>query len=492
MDSMTRQRIYNNKIRNAIVCAIIVITGIFYFSTIREGHPWGDDFSAYISHAKNIVKGIDYKATGYIYNPFYPSFGPRVYPPVFPLLLAPLYKYYGLNLTPMKIENVLIFLLFLLLLYLIFKKELSFTHLAVMLVIIGFNPFFWDFKDNIVSDIPFLFFLYLSLLVISKAHGTNGPKRFNLIYPVLAGFFIYISYGTRNVGFFLLPCLFIYDIIKFKKISVFSIISALTFLIFFILQSVFLYADTSYSDQFSVKSQVILNNLYAYSCALSDIWANGYNKMFKYLLFAVFSIFSFIGYAARIKRGITVFEIFSVLYLTLVIIWPAHQGARFLIPVIPLYIFYVFIGIENFFINQKGAQKLIFAITAAAIFVSYIGKYTTLDYGYIREGIGKKETKELFDYIRNNTQKNDIFIFQKPRALALYTGRNASVYHCPSDYRELCKYFKGIKASYLIAGEPFDADRTYLRLFVERYRNYLEIVYSNQDFKVYKIKTLPL
>jgi len=471
----------------------VVITGIFYLSTIREGHSWGDDFSAYISHAENIVKGIDYKATGYIYNPSYPSLGPRAYPPVFPFLLSPLYKYYGLNLISMKIEIVIIFLMFLLSFYLILKKRISFIYLAVMLAIIGFNPFFWDFKDNIVSDIPFLFFLYLSLSVVSKEQGIDKPGKFNPAYPVLAGCLIYISYETRNVGFFVLPCLFIYDIIKFRKISVFSVVSALTFLIFYIARSIFFsYADIGYSDQFGLKPQVILNNLYAYSCALSDIWSNGYNKIFKYALFAVFSSFGFIGYAVRIKRGITVFEIFSMLYSALVLIWPAHQGTRFLIPVIPLYIFYAFTGIDAFLIGRKGARKLIFTAITAAIFISYAGKYATADYGYIREGIGKKEAKELFDYVNGNTQKSDVFIFQKPRALALYTGRSASVYHCPDDYMELWKYFKDIGAVYIVAGEPFDTDRRYLRLFIEKHRNHLEAVYSNRDFKVYKIKTFPL
>ena len=226
---------------------------------------------------------------------------------------------------------------------------------------------------------------------------------------------------------------------------------------------------------------------------MSNIWDNGYNKIFKDIFFAIFSIFAFIGCVARVKRRVTIFEIFSALYLISLLIWPAIQGARFLMPIIPLYIFYAFTGIEeSSFIKKHGAGKLVFSIVMAIICVSYATKYTTLDYGCIREGIGKKETTELFDYIKKNTQKSDIFIFQKPRALALYTGRKASIYHCPKDYRDLWKYFKDIKASYIIAGEPFDTDRAYLGLFVERYRNNLEETYSNQDFKVYRIKTLPL
>jgi hypothetical protein len=477
-----------DKVKNLIVILIIVVTGIFYLSSIREGHDWGDDFSMYISHAKNIAAGANYKDTGYIYNPFYPGVGPRAYPPVFPLLLSPIYKCYGLNLAPMKIESVAIFLLFLFLLYLVFKKELSFRYLAAMLLIIGFSPFFWNFKDIVASDVPFLFFLYLSFLVISRAY-----KKWPLSlvqYSVIAGFFIYLAYGTRNIGVLLIPGLFLYEMIRFKRLTRFSIIATLVFCFFTILQSGLLYTDISYRDQFALESKVILRNLFLYTRAMSNIWDNGYNKIFKDIFFAIFSIFAFIGCAARIKRRITIFEIFSALYLISVLIWPAIQGARFLMPIIPLYVFYAFAGIEEpSLIKRTGIRKTVFLIVMAIICVSYATKYTTLDYGCIREGIGKKETVELFDYIKKNTQKADIFIFQKPRALALYTGRKASVYHCPEDYRDLWRYFWDIKASYVIVGEPFDTDRAYLSLFVERYRNNLEEIYSNQDFKVYKIKT---
>jgi hypothetical protein len=86
------------KIKILTAVTVVAMVGVFYLVTIREGHRWGGDFSMYIHHAKNIVEGIDYRDTGYIYNPFYPSLGPKTYPPVFPLLLSPIYKWFGLKL----------------------------------------------------------------------------------------------------------------------------------------------------------------------------------------------------------------------------------------------------------------------------------------------------------------------------------------------------------------------------------------------------------
>ena len=71
--------------------------------------------------------------------------------------------------------------------------------------------------------------------------------------------------------------------------------------------------------------------------------------------------------------------------------------------------------------------------------------------------------------------------------MALYTDRSASVYHCPEDDRELWDYFYKIGANYVIAGEPFEQDRIYLKPFLKRHSDNLQEVYNNRDFNVYRI-----
>ena len=69
--------------RIGTVCILFV--AVFYLSTIREGHDWGDDFSQYILHAANLASGAPYAPTRYLYNPDNPVTGPQQYPPGFPL-----------------------------------------------------------------------------------------------------------------------------------------------------------------------------------------------------------------------------------------------------------------------------------------------------------------------------------------------------------------------------------------------------------------------
>src|ERR1700748_2038347 len=67
-----------------LIILLLIVAG-FHILTVRQGHIWGDDFAMYVHHAKNIVEGRPYTATGYLFHPSI-SVSPRMYPPVFPFL----------------------------------------------------------------------------------------------------------------------------------------------------------------------------------------------------------------------------------------------------------------------------------------------------------------------------------------------------------------------------------------------------------------------
>lgn len=468
---------------NLLTVFLIIIIGSFYIATIREGHDWGGDFSMYIHHAKNICEGIDYRATGYIYNPFSPDLSPKAYPPVFPLLLAPIYCVFGFDLTVMKIEIIVIFLIFLLVFYRIVKDNLPLGYSLAILLTIGLNPFFWHFKDNILSDIPFLVFAYLSLMLIHRIYHSSDPEKYPILYGLLTGLLIYASIGTRSIGFVLIPCLFIYHFMGPKKPPRF-LITAILFSILLILSQKFSpYGSSDYSDQFMLSWQTVLIHLDIYPESFFALWHSGYSK--NLALSLIILIFAFIGYLIRFKEGPTVFEVFTVLYLVTIIVWPISQRTRYLMPIIPLLIFYSFYGIyKNPFFQKKAIIRAVFSLLILAIFLSYIGRYSKTDFTPLKEGIGKKTSIALFTFIKKHTHKHDVFIFLKPRVLSLYTGRSASIYHWPKNKKDLLLYFQNIGVSCVIVRPGYES----LDLLIRDYQRNFELVYTNSDFKVYRFK----
>ncbi len=480
-----------------VVCLLIIIIGIFYCVTVREGLNWDGDHSQYIHHAKNIAEGKPYKDTGYIHNPSNPGIGPIIYPPVFPMLLAPVYLVAGINFKLMKIVTIYFFLFSLYIIFLNFKDELPIYYVILILGLIGFNYYFWDFKDQILSDLPFLLFIYTCFYFAVKTYEVKRISKQAVVLASLTGLFLYLSYGTRSIGIVLLPAIFLYEILNYKKVSFKTIVIFFVFLSFAVFQNISFHADASggsYLDRLYFDTTIPFNNFKIYTRDASALWQNGYSSVFKKIIFLVFSLCSLSGFIIRL-RTIGIHEIFFGSYLVVILIWPGNQGTRFLIPLIPLYIFYFFYFI-NFlkiqFLNNKNLSKatsLILFIVISSISFSYGLLYYKKGFKPIYHGVHKAASIELFSYIKNNTATNDVIIFRKPRILALFTSRSSACYHFSENDKELWNYFKEIGVTYLIEEKIFQNDFSlYFRSYIEKNKSKLLRVFSNSDFNIYRIK----
>lgn len=469
------------------IAALIAIVGVFYTATIREGHDWGDDFSMYIQHAKNIAEGAAYDRTSYIPNPYFTLYSPIAYPPVFPILLLPAYFSYGMSLKAMKVGVILTFLIFLLMFYLIFRDDLPFPYLAAVIAIIGFNPYLWDFKDQILSDLPFLCFLYPGLFFINRAYESTHLKTRLWSYTLTIGLLTYLAYATRAVGLVLIPCLLIYGWLKEKKISRFTVFAAVCPLLFILLQGLIIPGGQGYFSLLASNRPVISENLSVYVNSFYLIWRGDYSNTSNRVFFFALCVLAVLGYWTRIREKITSFEIFVPLYAAAILLQPFHQGRRYLIPIIPLFVLYVFVAVRkcSLFLQGRITQWATAAVPILLISIIYAGQYAKANFGPIQEGIGRKATIELFSFIVSHTDNNDVFIFRKPRALALFTGRRASLYDDGQPQQKLWDFFQTINAKYFIVSSN---DYGGFLEFIERYRDSLELVYRNSDFSMYRLK----
>ena len=477
---------HSERAKTAVAAAIVVLVGVFYLLTIRPGHYWGDDFALYILHAKNIAEGTPYGETGFIYNASYASLSPRTYPPVYPLMLAPVIRWGGMNLEAMKMETMLLFPAALFVIFLLFRYELRFDYAVALLAMLGFSPFFWDFKDGIRSDVPFLFFVYLAFWGVHLAGKAAASRSSLLPGTLLAGVAACLACETRTLGFLIVPSLWASDLVIHKKPTRLTVAVTLMCAAWVVLQTVILGRDASYFDQFAGWSpRVILSNS-IYAASLAYFWANGYSKVAAAILCMIFCGLAVCGYLAKARERVTILEVFLPLYLLVIVSWPAEQGFRFLIPIMPLFLFYSFLGLER--IRSLGRIRLerrVFVALMAAVFISYAGEYSTMDFKSPGVGVHTESAGEFFKFVAGQTRKDDVFVFAKPRALVLFTGRRASACHVPRDDMELWNFFEKIGATYVALGPPDDKP---LRALVERNGDRFVPVYSNADFRIYRIR----
>jgi hypothetical protein len=474
--------------QGAIVLGLIALVGVFYLATFRKGHRWGDDFSLYILHAKNIVEGRPYAETGYLYNPQTTSIGPPSYPPVFPLLLAPVYAIRGLDLEAMKMVVVVFFMAALWMIFLLFRRDLPFPYLVLLIAFLGLNHYFWNLKDDILSDLPFLAFLYLGFVLIRTVYGEDSPGAGppgRVLPSVLVGLTLALCYGTRSAGLVLLPCLLIHDLLRWKRITALTVSAFLALLSLALLLALFHHSDAPYLSRFTVQPALVLHKLRAHAFSLMVLWDNGRSIALYAPLFVIFNVLAIAGYLAKIRQRIEVHDVFAVVYPAVLVLLPPRATIRYLIPIMPLYVFYGLLGLRWMASRRPALERAAFVLLAIAMTGTTVSKYTTAHFGPLSRGVTSEESRALFDFIRRDTEKDAVILFRKPRALALFTGRR-SAYHKALYTRSAFRFLERIGATYVIVS-PKDRGARKLEGFVERNREHFRPVFTSEKYTVYRL-----
>ena len=199
------------------VVFLILISVILCLAGIDDGHNWGGDFSLYIAQAKSIVEGTT--KTLYLENHWamahIPNYGPDLYPPGFPVLLAPLYYIFGIHFIAFKIYMIVFFILACFFSYQLFKDKFDDKiYVYLLLILLLFNRALVQFLDNVLSDIPFLFFTVFAFYCIDRFFH---KKHIGL--HCLIGLLLSIPFSIRTIGLSLVLAFACYHFLSdFKQI----------------------------------------------------------------------------------------------------------------------------------------------------------------------------------------------------------------------------------------------------------------------------------
>lgn len=334
----------------------------FRLSSIRGG-----DNINYILLAKAIAEGHGY-SDAYIQG----SPAHTQYPPLLPLLLSPVYKYFGFNFVWMRLIVIAFGLATAYMARLAFEKEDRRAGILVA-VLTGTNFYFLFFAREIMTEIPYAFFSLLAVCTFDKDSSGRPPDR-----PLLLALIVAAAYFTRNIGITLYGAILAAAFLKrgdkgpdegFKKVLIFAIAAIVPFILWTArggilstenastYQSIFLQADY-YSEESGVAGAGTLllrlwRNMLIYAEAMPK-------SLFlfpelRYLLpgLAVKALLVLIlllalgGYISELIRSRGVKEFYIFFYFALISVWPVYgtgDAIRYMVPVIPFLYYYVFAG----------------------------------------------------------------------------------------------------------------------------------------------------
>lgn len=474
----------------------LVGVAIFYLFTLRSGHPWGDDFAQYIAHARNLAQGQPYTAIGILHNPAV-VLGPTAYPPLLPFLLAPLYALFGLNLTVFKLVGVACALGALWLFDIWLRERFQAPLRALAVLLAGLQPWFWNYKDQVLSDMPFVLLGMLSLMGWERWRDSKpGVKGW------MVGLAVAAAIAARSVGFILLAAVLVDAIIhrRWQRRDFLPIIGIPLFSV--ILLNILFPSTGDYLGQIKDwRLSILQENVGSIGGILNGIWRS------DLLHIGQFSLISMLGFGLLLMglfarlRQIGAVEGYVFGTLAMIAVWPYPQGFRFYLPILFFIIYYVLSGwrqVYEFLTTrtrrlasgtvQKGISYLVLVVFTAGVLQGYLSDFRRIPLKEFESGIGLPASQQMFAYIREETRPDDIIAFFKPRALALLTERTAfAPYWNPLQPQRLMEDLAVFGADYLVVWKPDYGD---LAAFARNHSPVLNLVFENDDFEIYMIAGL--
>ncbi|NTW34442.1 MAG: hypothetical protein HGB12_17785, partial [Bacteroidetes bacterium] len=453
------------------------------FINIKNSHDWGDDFASYIHQAKNICEGIPQSSTYYVLNKDNLMLGPPAYPVGFPLMLSPVYYFYGNNIKAFSLFISALLIMTALLMYKFFKYHFRPLTSVFLVLIIIYNPWVLNFKMEIMSEIPFTFFL-LIILIFYHFNKKEKSYLFYLIIGLLGGLLISI----RSVGIVFLFAVITELAFSFyhyfrKKISLVLLKKTIIQKLIIIFPAIFLYfllnvvifkiPSSGFLHYISILdfdaiSQLIRDNL-AYNFQVFRNFFDTENKEWQFLpLYTQSAMLTFavIGFIKKIFNKFDFVDLIVLLYCITIIIYPYHAraGFRFLIPIAPILLYYAVIAVKDVNISFTLFKRK-YVIIAVGLLI--LAQYKVSVEKIFREqklvnwGPQDDSAVEAFNYIKTNIPENALIEFEKPRALGLYTGRNGFHIRINQPINVIRKNFDNAGVSYILhCYEPIDFFQT--------------------------------
>jgi hypothetical protein len=464
---------------------------------LRSGQEWDGDFALYIMNAKNIALGLPYAKTGYLFNPEH-ALSPVAYPQGLPLLLAPIYAIFGLDLVKMKIACIAAFVLFLVVFYRIAHRAGSPTFALAVTAAIGVHPFIVDSENSLGSEYLFMFFCYAALDQLDRLEQAQArTSRTAVLAFGATALAVAFAYLTRSAGAVLFPAAFLTSIYRSKRLLS-RTNGALVGAAVIIAAIQFTYpADVGtyihYFDRFSFHG--VLTSIKRYlsvRTALLGRAPDAYPGL-SIILASVLVLFGLVGFVERVRSRASVSEAFFLFYILLLLIFPITvEAARYSMPLWPLFFLYCAVGITTCrrWLSQR-SQQVMTAVVCLTIVALYGLQYASTGFGPIPFSVDAPPSQELLGAIRTKLAKDDRLLTRKPTIIALYTGHEATVWSEGFTDEELWSYMARLKVRFVVqdiyhlgvhkvVSDPLDA-------FIRRNLADLEPIFTNAWFNLYRV-----
>ncbi len=338
------------------VAMIILATGLVLYSlamvsVVDESFPANADAAWFLMLSRSILSGEGYAE---IEKPI--PMPHTKFPPVLPCVLAAAQWISPGSLAPMKLVIAAFGFLSIIAFYLLIKRFVSDLLAALLAITVGIQLNMLLFSQQLMSDIPYIFFSLLSLFFAVKRIQS---RQAGVWLEIAIGIAISLAVLTRTVGislfaaFFIailldrgfrqkLRCLCVVSIILVSCVGAWEVRNVVALVRFFPVYSAQL-IHNHYRDgrEGLAKPMDLLKgsirNVKDHSKYLARMTLPCLGNLRGFL--PLFTLLAALGWLARLVRHRSVIEFYLAFYVLILLLWP-WAFARFLLPIAGLMIFY--------------------------------------------------------------------------------------------------------------------------------------------------------
>jgi hypothetical protein len=162
---------------------------------------------------------------------------------------------------------------------------------------------------------------------------------------------------------------------------------------------------------------------------------------------------------------------------------------RYLLPIMPIYLVYMFEGFQT--IVERFPQRLALPLkaAAAALLLFAPGANAFLDRPDPKDTLVTAPMYEgLCAAIRQQTERNALLIFWNPRVLAFSTARRASGWPAEGKPDDMMRYLARVRPSYIVVDKNHQDDRQFLIPDLAASPLSAITLYENAEFRLLRLK----
>jgi len=484
------------------VCLTLLLFSITLFSWgIHNFHDWGDDFAQYIKEGENIAEGKPFYQSGYIYNPLNHEYAPPFYPPGFPLVISPVIKIWGVNIKALLIFQSLIVVFTLVSLFFFFRRFTREFYAICLAIACVYSRTVIELKQAVLSDLLCLLCTTIYLTIRFSKKSSPGQR----IVLILTGTLLLLIRSQMALLIVAEILYLIYTVLTKKQQeqkdkTQTSVVAIVVIPVLYTLLTKTLFASPQSGNTFYIQLfQPLLQNLWPlvgyntnylfdllghifYHEAYDPFW-----QAFTAFFCSAGLIGIVLGFFISVREKLTVADIFFVLMCLLILLLPVYQGFRYLLPILPICMLYIFrfwkVTLSSFITSNK---KL---IAACILLLFLVLSYDDVDRASAFDRNWTPNTPDdtvAFRYIRQNIPDTSIIIFAKPRALNLFTGKKTIVLAAKQTIEENKRLMDKSGADFLLTRWLLEDE--YYRDYLSKSNTKVDTVIINSKYTLYKIR----